>query len=157
MDDQPIWISKCITRNDLPWNKSRENSFDRFYGKYTLQDSYWIGIFHNIALDNSITLAIQWDGDCLAEDLKNSLSNPDDWLYLFIKITGVKEVLNFGFKKTKTIKRGIQRSITELELMSADKKQMIIISDGDGGKVKIIYNGVGSFLVLDEDKNIITV
>jgi len=91
MDDQPIWISKCIIRNDLPWNKSSKNSFDNFYEKYTVRGSYWIGIFYNVAFDNSITLSMQWDADCLSEDLKMSLSNPDDWLYLFIKITGVTQ------------------------------------------------------------------
>ena len=157
MDDQPTWISKCIIRNNLPWNKSRKNSFDSFYDKYTLHGSYWIGIFHNISYDNSITLAIQWDADCLPEDLKNSLSNPDDWLYLFIKITDVKKILNFGFKRTKGIQKGLQRSISDLELMSGDKEHLMVISDKYGSKVKIIFCGEDKFLVLDEDQNIINV
>ncbi len=151
MDDQPTWISKCIIRNDLPWNKSRKNSFDSFYEKYTLHGSYWIGLFHNVAFDNSITLSMQWDADCLSEELQMSLSNPDDWLYLFIKITGVKKVLNFGFKKIGPI----QRSIAELELMSANKEHMAVITDEHGGQVRINFSGEGRFLVLDEDQNII--
>ena len=61
--------------------------------------------------------------------------------------------MNFGFKE----KRPIQRSIAELELMSVNKEHMIVISDVYGGQVRIVYNGEGRFLVLDEDQNIINI
>jgi hypothetical protein len=155
MDDQPAWINRCIIRNDLLWKKSEKYGFSNFLKKYTLNDSYWIGIFHNSAYDNSITLAIEWDADCLSEDLKSCLTNPDDWLYLFIRITDVKQVAYSGYKNKKDIQRGIQRSILKSELKSMGKDQLLVISDKYGGNVKIIFNGECRFLVLDEDKQII--
>jgi hypothetical protein len=155
MDDQPAWINRCIIRNDLPWKKSEKYGFSNFLKKYALNDSYWIGIFHNAAYDNSITLAIEWDADCLSEDLKSFLTNPDDWLYLFIRITDVKQVAYSGYKNTKDIQRGIQRGILRSELKSVGKDQLLVISDKYGGHVKIIFNGECRFLVLDEDKQII--
>jgi hypothetical protein len=157
MDDQPAWIERCIIKNDLPWKKSKGHGFSNFYKKHTLHDSYWIGIFHNVAYDNSITLAIEWDADCLPKDLKSCLTNPDDWLYLFIRITGVKQVLSSGYENTKDIPRGIQRSILKLDLKTEDKGHSLLISDKYGGDVKIIFNGKCVFLVLDEDKQIIKV
>ncbi len=157
MDDQPTWITKCIIRDDLHWNKSRENCIDSFYEKYTLHDSYCIGIFHNISYGDSTIIAFEWDADCLNEDLKSSLLNPDDWLYLFIRIQEVKQLLFSGFKKTKGKPRWIQRSISELELVPIDEGRLLVISDKDGGKVKIIFNGESTFLVLDEEQNIIDV
>ncbi len=155
MDDQPAWIERCIIRNDLPWKKSEKYGFSNFPKKYTLNDSYWIGIFHNAAYDNSITLAIEWDADCLSEDLKSCLTNPDDWLYLFIRIKDVKQVAYSGYKNTEDIQRGIQRSILKSDLKSVGKDQLLVISDKYGGNVKIIFNGECRFLVLDEDKQII--
>lgn len=157
MDDQPTWIERCIIRSDLPWKKSDKYGFINFHKKYTLNDSYWIGIFHNAAYDNSITLAIEWDADCLPKDLKSCLTNPDDWLYLFIRITDVKQVAYSGYKNTKEIQRGIQRSISKSDLKSVDKDQSLVISDKYGGNVKFIFKGECRFLVLDEDKQIIKV
>jgi len=157
MDDQPAWIERCIIRNDLPWKKSEKYGFINFPKKYTLNDSYWIGIFHNSAYDNSITLAIEWDADCLSEDLQKCLTNPDDWLYLFIRITDVKQVAYSGYKNTKGLQRGIQRSILKSGLKSVGKDQLLVISDKYGGNVKIIFDGECRFLVLDEDKQIIKV
>ena len=161
MDDQPAWINRCIIRNDLPWKKSEKFGFSNFPKKYTLNDSYWIGIFHNSAYDNSITLAIEWDADCLSEDLKNCLTNPDDRLYLFIRITDVKQVAYSGYNDTKDIQRGIQRgiqrSILKSDLKSVGKDQLLLISDKYGGNIKIIFDGECRFLVLDEDKQIIKV
>ncbi len=126
MDDKPVWIAKCVIKNNLPWNSSKKDSFSKFHEKYTLHDSYWIGIFHNVADDNSITLAIEWDADCLSQDVKSRLSNPEDWLYLFIRITGVKQVLNSGDKKLNHIPRGVQRSISGSRLELVDKGQLLV-------------------------------
>ena len=91
----------------------------------------------------------------MSEDLKSFLTNPDDWLYLFIRITDVKQVAHSGYKNTKDFQRGIQRSILKSELKPVGKNQLLVISDKYGDNVKIIFNGECRFLVLDEDKQII--
>lgn len=93
----------------------------------------------------------------MSEDLKSCLTNPDDWLYLFIRITDVKQVAYSGYKNKKDIQRGIQRSILKSDLKSVGKDQLLLISDKYGGNVKIIFNGECRFLVLDEDRQIIKV
>ena len=68
----------------------------------------------------------------MSEDLKSFLTNPDDWLYLFIRITDVKQVAHSGYKNTKDFQRGIQRSISKSELKPVGKNQLLVISDKYG-------------------------
>ncbi len=155
MDELPSWIPNRIIMNDLPWNNAEKNRIYDFHKKYSLLDSYWLGAFHNVAYDDSITLAVQWDSYCLPKKVKKTLANPDDWLYLFIRITKVKMASHFGFSKSESPPGGVQRSISTLKLKAASKERLLSITDTYGGKTKILFNGECRFLVLDEAQNII--
>lgn len=37
------------------------HNLEEFLDKYTLHDSFWVGLFHHVAFDRSVTLAFQWD------------------------------------------------------------------------------------------------
>ncbi len=76
--------------------------------------------------------------------------NPDEWLYLFIRITKVKMASHFGFANSESPPEGVQRSITKLKLKAANKERLLSITDTYGGKTKILFNGECGFLVLDE-------
>ncbi len=153
MDELPSWISRRIINNDLPWHKAKKNSIYQFKENYSLLDSYWIGAFHNVAHDNSMTLAIQWDSYCLPNDLKRTLVNPEEWLYVFIRITKVKMASHFGFSNSERPPEGVLRSISKLKLKAANKERLLSIRDAYGGKTKILFNGECNFLVLDEGQN----
>lgn len=155
MDELPSWISRRILTNDLPWKGAKKNSVYHFHTKYSLLDSYWIGAFHNLAFDDSITLVIQWDSYCLPGNVKKKLANPEDWLYLFIRITKLKMVSHFGFSDSENPPDGVQRTISRLKLKAAKKERLLSITDSYGGKTKILFNGECNFMVLDETQNIV--
>lgn len=75
MDDDdpwyPDWLYIKLIEDTLPWDKKSEHSLESFLKKYTLHDSYWVGAFHHVAFDKSVTLAFQWDS--LIEKYANRL------------------------------------------------------------------------------------
>ncbi|MBD2201477.1 hypothetical protein H6G33_02510 [Calothrix sp. FACHB-1219] len=83
-------------------------SFSQFYEKYTLHDSHWLGIFYNVAYEQAITLAIQWDVFWLPEEIKQNTS--DNSLYLFIRLTGIEQVSTTNYVDIGYVCRTIANS-----------------------------------------------
>ena len=61
---------------------------ESFFKKYTLHDSYWVGIFSHVGFSQSVTIAIEWDFVWLPNEVKKNVF-VDSWPYLFIKLEGV--------------------------------------------------------------------
>jgi hypothetical protein len=55
--DYPGWVYKELVEDYLPWEQGEKVSFIEFNKKYTLHDSGWIGIFFNVAYEQTATLA----------------------------------------------------------------------------------------------------
>lgn len=65
----PTWLYVSLVEDTLPWPLSAEWTFEEFAAQYTLHDSYWVGIFHDVAYDDTVTLAIVWDTVWLPDDM----------------------------------------------------------------------------------------
>ena len=57
----PNWLGNSIINNDLPWEAARTYRLDGFLEKYTLHDSYWVTIHHDVAHYNYAILVFEWD------------------------------------------------------------------------------------------------
>lgn len=85
--NHPNWFYGDLVEDCLPWQQGKKMTFEEFHQKYTLHDSYWIGIFFNVAYEQTATLAIEWDAVWLPERLKQSTATVSDWPYLFIQLS----------------------------------------------------------------------
>jgi len=148
-DDQfyPDWLYKKLIEDDLPWDKKSNHDLESFLGKYTLHDSFWVGVFHHVAFDKSVTLAFQWDSVWLPDEVKEGTSHVDDWPYLFIKIEDVTEVTKANYIDLDRINRAIGDS----EVLELEGSTHLAIDDVYGGQVNIVFTGKHSILALNPD------
>ncbi|MGF1733564.1 hypothetical protein [Photobacterium kasasachensis] len=154
-DDQfyPDWLYKKLIENDLPWHKKASLSLESFCEKYTLHDSFWVGVFHHVAFDQSVTIAFQWDSVWLPDDIKEGTSYFDDWPFLFFQLEGVKEVTTANFENLD----GINRAIDGAEFLELDGEQHLAIDDVYGGQVNIVFTGKYSILALNPDGSMLKI
>jgi hypothetical protein len=151
--DHPGWVYKELVEDYLPWEQGRKINFTEFNKKYTLHDSYWIGIFFNVAYNQTVTLAIQWDTVWLPDEIVKSTSVTNDWPYLFVQL---KNVDNFSTSSYGDI-GGLPRSISGCEIEEIDGKKFLAIDDVFGGQINIIYRGEATFLAMEKDKRILSI
>ena len=149
----PDWIYKKIIEDNLPWDKQADLTLDAFNEKYTLHDSYWVGIFHHVAFNQSITLAFQWDSVWLPNDIKEGTSLVADWPYLFIQLEKVQEINTSNFGGLEEI----SRAIGELKLLEINGTFYLAIDDVYGGQVDIVFTGHHKVLALNPDANLLTI
>jgi len=115
--------------------------------KYTLHNSFWVGVFHHVAFDQSVTLAFQWDSVWLPDEVKVGTSYVDDWPYLFIKIEDVTEVTKSNFVGLDRV----NRAIGDAEVLDLEGSTHLAIDDVYGGQVNIVFTGKHSILALNPD------
>lgn len=156
MDDEqfyPDWLYKKLIENDLPWDQKANLNLESFFEKYTLHDSFWVGVFHHVAFNQSVTLAFQWDSVWLPDEVKEGTSHVDDWPYLFIQLERVKEVSTANFEDLN----GINRAIGGGEILRLESDLHLAIDDVYGGQVSIVFNGNHSILALNPDESILII
>ena len=151
--DYPDWLYRELVEDYLPWEQGRKINFTEFNKKYTLHDSYWIGIFLNVAYDQTATLVIQWDAVWLPDEVAKSTSIVNDWPYLFIQL---KKIEQFSTSNYGDI-GGLPRSISDCEFEEIDGKKFLAIDDVFGGQTNIIYQGEEAFLAMEKDKCILSI
>ncbi|EDN69722.1 hypothetical protein BGP_3093 [Beggiatoa sp. PS] len=153
MDEEqhPNWLYKALIEDTFPWDKSADLNFQTFNEKYTLHDSVWVGIFYDVAYEQSVILAFQWDAVWLPDELKESTSKIYDWPYLFIKLTNVESVSTANYEDIG----GMSRAISGLEIEEIEGKKYLVIDDVYGGQIDIIYEGKESFLVMESNKKVL--
>jgi hypothetical protein len=83
--DYPVWVYRELVEDYLPWEEGRQINFVEFNKKYTLHDSGWIGIFFNVAYEQTATLAIRWDAVWLPDEIAKSTSIVSDWPSILVK------------------------------------------------------------------------
>jgi len=149
----PNWLYRKLIEDDLPWDQKASLTLETFFEKFTLHDSYWVGIFHHVAFDSSVTLAFQWDSVWLPEEVKKGTSHVDDWPYLFFQIDGVKEMRTSNFEELD----GINRAIGGGEYLMLEGESNLAIDDVYGGQVNISFSGGASILALNPDGSILII
>lgn len=146
-DFYPSWLYKKFIEDSLPWSTTASLELVSFLEKYTLHDSFWVGIFNHVAFDNSVTLAFQWDAVWLPDEVKARLSPVGDGLYLFIKLVGVKEVRTENYIELS----GVNRAIAGAEIMDLDGVSYLAVDDIYGGQVNVEFTGKHFILALKPD------
>ncbi|URD51783.1 hypothetical protein [Chroococcidiopsis sp. CCNUC1] len=147
----PIWLYHELIDDILPWQQGQKIAFKQFNAKYTLHDSYWVGIFYDVAYQQSVTLAIQWDAVWLPKEMKenNSVVNEP---YLFIRLTDVEQVSTANYTNLNSI----CRAIAGCEFEEVEGKKFLAIDDVYGGQVNVLYQGEETFLALEKDRSILS-
>lgn len=87
----PTWLYYELIDDLLPWQQGKKMTFRQFNAKYTLHDTYGVGIFYDVAYQQSVILAIQWDAVWLSKEMKQNNSVIKE-PYLFIRLTNVEQV-----------------------------------------------------------------
>jgi hypothetical protein len=151
--DHPGWVYKELVEDYLPWEEGIKMSFTEFNQKYTLHDSGWIGIFFDVAYEQTATLAIQWDAVWLPDEIAKSTSIVSDWPYLFIKLKNIEQFSTSNYDDIGSL----PRSIFGCELEEIDRKKFLAIDDVFGGQINIIYQGEETFLAMEKDKRILSI
>jgi hypothetical protein len=151
--DYPNWLYKYLVEDCLPWDRGRKISFQDFDKKYTLHDSGWIGIFFNIAYEQTATLAIQWDAVWIPDEIQKSTPIVSDWPYLFIRLTNIEQLSTNDYLDNSNIPRAIDCSTVE----EINDRKILAINDIYGGQINIIYQGEETFLAMDKNKCILTI
>lgn len=149
----PTWLYQELIDDLLPWQEGKGMTFRDFNKRYTLHDSYWVGIFYNVAYEQAVTLAIEWDAVWLPDEIKKSTSVVDDWPYLLIRLTGVEQVSTANYTDIE----GISRAIAGNEFEEVEGKKFLVIDDVYGGQINIIYKGQEIFLALEKDRSILKI
>jgi hypothetical protein len=144
----PAWLGQSILWDEFPWEAARTCKVQEFLEQYTLHDSSWVTIYHDIAYENQATLVIQWDAVWLPDEIARSTSVVSDWPLLLIKVQGVRQISTLGYENIDGMPRGI--STTEVE--EIEDKFVFVIHDHFGGSVEIIFDGAAHFLALNRDK-----
>ena len=154
-DDQfyPDWLYKKLIEDDLPWEQKSPYNFEEFLGKYTLHDSFWVGVFHHVAFDRSVTLAFQWDSVWLPDEVKEGTSHVDDWPYLFVQLHEVEEVSKANFVELDRINRAIGGA----EIIKLEGANHLAIDDVYGGQVNLIFKGKHSIIALNPDGSVLEI
>lgn len=156
MDDEdyhPNWLYKNLVEDELPWDKKSNLDLEKFFEKYTLHDSFWIGIFHHVAFDKTVTLAFQWDSVWIPDEVKEGSSTAAEWPFLFVQLEGVKEVTKANFDDLS----GINRALGGAEIMTLENDSHLAIDDVYGGQTNIVFNGKQSILALNPDSTLLKV
>lgn len=151
--DHPDWVYKELVEDYLPWEQCRRINFIEFNKKYTLHDSGWIGIFFNVAYEQTATLAIRWDAVWLPNDIAKSTSIVSDWPYLFIQLKNIEQFSTSNYDDIGSL----PRSISGCEFEEIDGKKFLAINDVFGGQINIIYQGEETFLAMEKDKRILSI
>ncbi|MGF1733664.1 hypothetical protein [Photobacterium kasasachensis] len=154
-DDQlyPDWLYKKLIDSDFPWHKKASLSLEAFFEKYTLHDSYWVGVFHHVDLSQSVTIAFQWDSVWLPDEIKEGTSSVDDWPYLIFQLEGAKEVTTANFVDID----GVSRAISGAEVLELDGEKHLAIDDVYGGQVNVVFSGKCSILALNPDESVLKI
>jgi hypothetical protein len=151
--DHPNWLYRELVEDYLPWEQGRKINFTEFNKKYTLHDSGWIGIFFNVAYEQTATLAIRWDAVWLPGEIAKSTSIVSDWPYLFIQLKNIEQFSPSNYDDIGSL----PRSISGCEFEEIDGKKFLAIDDVFGGQINIIYQGEEIFLAMEKDKRILSI
>jgi hypothetical protein len=147
------WVYTSVLEGDLPWEKASIRTFEEFKSKYTIHDSFLVGIFMDLRLQNTAMLIIQWDSVWLPKGMAEGTSYVDDWPYLFIKIEGIEQINTWGYDAFKDV----GRTLGGLDIEIIDGKHILAISDVFDGQIQIVFNGATSFLAFDKYKNVLCI
>jgi len=109
-------LAHRILDGQLPWDRSVELHIDAFLEKYTLHDSYWIGLFADCAYEDVAIAAINFD-----PVWNSSVGTPTsvcaDWPFLLLRFKCVSAIHLSRLRDIGPIQRGIYSHLTRRIVM----------------------------------------
>ncbi len=153
-NEYPNWIYKSLIEDDLPWEDTSNINFIEFDKTYSLHDSHWLGIFYNIAYEQSATLAILWDEFWLPDRVKEKIAPDYNRIFLFVKLMVVEQISTNNFDSSYEL---YQKCISTCDIEIIDDRKFLAIDDVVGGQVNIIYSGREKFLAIDSKRRVLTI
>lgn len=149
----PLWLYQKLVEDDLPWGNKSSYDLSGFLSKYTLHDSYWVGLFLHVAFDKSATLAFQWDSVWLPDEVVKGSYFVDDWPFLFIRINQLDEMSTANFVELDRV----NRAIGDVEVLEIEGAMYLAVDDVYGGQVNLVFNGEYSILALNPDGSVLSI
>ncbi len=147
----PDWWHRQLVEDALPWHYGINMSFKEFKDKYTLHDSYWIGIFYDV-VQQTATLAIKWDPVWLPNEIKQNISIVNESLYLFIQLKQVEEISTSNAVDTMGLYLNV---IFGCQFEKVDGKNFLFIDYGSD--LNIIYRGAERFLAMNRNQYLLQI
>ena len=137
-------VLSLVARDELPWDRAWVADFGEFCDRFTLHDSFWVGVFLNVNESNEAVFLFEWDSHWLPEPLRSdklvdSESTRDP--YLFIRVTGVRTIKFHGFNQPIS-----GRAVGGAVATHVKSLQRLQICDFADGEVDIRYVGRTEFL-----------
>src|SRR5262249_55582522 len=138
-----------LARDHLPWTRAWAADFSSFAERFTLHDSYWIGLFLPLSEANEAVLAVEWDGHWLPEPLRTECVDDQasppvpSWPILFLRISDLQAVQLFEYRDSYS-----GRAISDAESSIEDGVNVLQIVDIFGGTVRLEFRGKMEFLAL---------
>lgn len=143
----PAWLSSGIVEDTLPWDRGVTLELPEFLKRFTLHDSYYIGLFYNLAYSDSCLLAFQWDPVWLPDGLAPATGLVEDWPFLFIHLHKVQQCRTFDYEDYVDINRAIETA----DFKETNGEKQLFIGDAFGGKLQLSFTGDARFLALDKN------
>jgi hypothetical protein len=144
-------LAHCVVDDSLPWDRSIQSHIDAFLQKYTLHDSYWIGLHTNCGFEDAAVAVI-----CFDPVWNPSVSAPTslvaNWPLLFIRFNCVNTIRMTGFKDIGGTQRGI--SDVSVDHLS-DEEAVTTILDHYGASVSLQHFPLIDALVMSNDGNVL--
>ena len=144
-------LAQCVIDDSLPWDRSIQSHIDAFLQKYTLHDSYWIGLHTNCGLDDSAVAVIVLD-PVWNPSVSAPTSLVANWPLLFIRFNCVNTIRMHGFRDIGGIQRGI--SDVSVDRLS-DEEAVTTISDNYGASVSLQHFPLIDALAMSTDGNLL--
>jgi hypothetical protein len=116
----PNSIASKIVEDALPWPDSTQFHIDAFLQRYTLHDSYWLGLHVNCGWEASAIAVIRFD-PVWNSSVSAPTSTVADWPLLFVRFTCVASIQLSGFSDIG----GIQRGISEVAVDATSEEEVV--------------------------------
>ena len=140
-----------IVEESLPWDRSTQMHIDTFLKRYTLHDSYWIGMQVGCAWGDAAIAVIRFD-----PVWNSSVSRPTslvaDWPLLFLRFKCVNTIRLSKFRDNGGVQRGISGATVE---SVSEEETVTVISDHYGASVSLQHFPLVDVLVMSATEDVI--
>lgn len=142
-----------IVEDYLPWNRSTQMHIKTFLQRYTLHDSYWIGLQMGCAWGDTAIAVIRFD-----PVWNSSVSGPTsavaDWPLLFLRFNCVNTIRLAGFRDNGGVQRGISGATVE---GISEEEVVTVIGDHYGASVSFQHFPLVDVLVMSATEDVLEI
>ena len=149
----PANLAIQLTEDTLPWDRSTQMHVETFHKRYTLHDSYWIGMHSNCAWGDSAIAVIIFD-PVWNSSVSTPTSQVADWPLLFLRFNCVSSIRFAGFRDVGGVQRGISGADSK---NISEEEAVTVIDDHYGASVSLQHFPLVDLLVMSAKGDLISV